>query len=418
MPRRALVVLVVVFAVTRGASAWLAAHPDVLAERDMTPSTDVAHYETAARSIIEDGSTAYVDSDFEYPPGTLPFIVLPDVLRAGHSFLVAFVLLMVLVDAAGFVALLLMAKRSGNLLGAWVWVLGVAALGPLVQLRLDLIPAVATIWAMQRTSVGAWTGAGAFLGIGIMAKLYPALLVPHTFILSRGRARFVIALAVAGAAFLVPFVADIPEVVHDVLGYHLQRGLQIESLGGSVIFLAGLFGYNGSEIVFNFGALHFSGGISDSIKSLSSAAALVAVGSCIWLATKARTARREVSVEIAFVAITLSVALGSVFSPQFMVWILALGAAVACFPDSKLGGISALLVALSVLTFILTLPFIYLGLIAGSNGPVLYLLTRNLVLLGIGVWSFVKIYRRVMTERAEQGSEPASGPSTPDLVSG
>ena len=397
--------MVVVFAVTRGASAWFAAHPDVLAERDMTPSSDVIRYESAVHSI-EDGSTPYVETDFEYPPGSLPFIVVPEVLRSGHSFLVAFILLMLVVDAAGFIALLLMTGRSGSLLGAWVWVLGLAALGPLVQLRLDLVPAVATIWAMERTSADDWTGAGAFLGIGAMAKLYPALLIPHALILSRARVRFVIAIVVTIAAFLVPIGPNIDEVARDVLGYHLQRGVQIESLGGSILFLAQLVGYEGSEVVFNFGALHFDGGISELVKTLSSAFALLGVGACIWLATRVRAAGREAYVEISFVAITLSVAFGSVFSPQFMIWIVALGAAaVACLPDSPLRAASAALVGVTILTSILTLPFFYPNLLAGAAEPALFLLARNLILLAIGIWSFVRVHRRIQVDRGvDQGA--------------
>lgn len=382
----------------------------------MTPGSDVIGYESALQSI-EDGASPYVETDFEYPPGSLPFIVVPEVLRSGHSFLVAFILLMLVVDAAGFIALLLMTGRSGSLLGAWVWVLGLAVLGPLVQLRLDLVPAVATIWAMERTSADDWTGAGAFIGIGAMAKLYPALLIPNALILSRARVRFVIAVVVTIAAFLVPIGPNIDEVARDVLGYHLQRGVQIESLGGSILFLAQLLGYEGSEVVFNFGALHFDGGFSELVKTLSSAFALLGVGACIWLATRVRAARREAYVEISLVAITLSVAFGSVFSPQFMIWIVGLAAAASCLPASPLRAPSAALVGVTILTSILTLPFFYPNLLAGAAEPVLFLLARNLILVAIGIWSFVRVHRRIQADRADHATEPANGPSTRDLAS-
>ena len=382
----------------------------------MTPGSDVIRYESAVQSI-EDGSSPYVETDFEYPPGSLPFIVVPEMLRSGHTFLVAFILLMLVVDAAGFIALLLMTGRSGSLLGAWVWVLGLAVLGPLVQLRLDLVPAVATIWAMERTSADDWTGAGAFLGIGAMAKLYPALLIPHALILSRARVRFVIAVVVTITAFLVPIGLNIDEVARDVLGYHLQRGVQIESLGASILFLAQLLGYEGSEVVFNFGALHFDGGISELVKTLSSAFALLGVGACIGLATRVRTARPRAYIEISLVAITLSVAFGSVFSPQFMIWIVGLAAAVACLPDSPLRAVSVALVGVTILTSILTLPFFYPNLLAGAAEPALLLLARNLILVAIGIWSFVRVHRRIQVDRANHETESASGPSTRGLAS-
>jgi uncharacterized membrane protein len=52
------------------------------------------------------------------------------------------------------------------------------------------VPAVATIWCLERAAAGRRRAAGAFLGFGCLAKLYPCLLLPAAIVIAPQRRRF------------------------------------------------------------------------------------------------------------------------------------------------------------------------------------------------------------------------------------
>src|SRR6266508_2469029 len=184
---RRLWVLIAVFLVTRVAMAFLAGNPQSYTRSGLPVTPYVYQCRDWGLQIVALGRTPYVGVPIEYPPGLLPFILFPAwMLQALHiPFLPSFVFLMMLADALGFIGVYRLATRWGSMLGPWLWVIGLPLLGPMVLLRLDLVPAVATIWCLQRAAAGRWTSAGAFLGFGIIAKIYPLFLLPAGIAIDR-----------------------------------------------------------------------------------------------------------------------------------------------------------------------------------------------------------------------------------------
>lgn len=407
MTRRPLLVLVF-FTVTRIASVWLAAHPDSYSAGGIVPASDVDLYRGWAEQMSDQGQGAYSDVKIEYPPGTLPFILAPEVVGE-QTYLVKFIAVMLLVDTAGFAGVLLLSRRWGSALGPWLWAILVPALGPTAYLRLDLVPAIATIWAVERAADRDWFTSGGALGFGVMAKLYPALFVPAALILSPRRWKLALGVASLVVVPLLPLLPSLKEMSDSVLGYHTGRGIQVESLWGAILFIVARSGGD-AAIEFNFGALHWAGSVADTLKPLSTVATLVTVGAASLLAFRHRDRPAQAFAEISFTVLAFALGFGSVFSPQFLLWLFALGACVACVPDTRLRIATLLLFPTALMTQVI-FPFLYPALLATETGPLIMLWARNLLVVAIAVGSFVLLLKRY--ENAG-----VTAPSTPDLVSG
>jgi hypothetical protein len=399
-----MVALLVVFLLTRVGGAWLADHP-IQYGRNVTG--DVELYEFWA-DHMEEGGKPYTDVPVQYPPGLLPFILAPETLRDLLSYRTSLIGLMFIVDALGLIGLVLIAYRHGSLLGPWIWVIAIPLIGPLVYLRLDLVPAVATIWAVERLSRGAWAGAGAWLGLGTAAKLYPALLLPAAFICSPKRRRFLVGACVVPALALLPFVLSPRGLIHYVLEYHAGRGVHIESSWGLLLLVSSKLGLNVS-VGFSAESFNVLSPLSSAVRILAVISTLLTIGVASWFA--ARVLRRGDVVGLTglmYATLAMSIALSTVFSPQFILWMLAPGAAALCSTGTSLRMPVLLLVPIAALTQWLY-PFEYGHLLAVDARGLLLLALRDLLVLASALLAFVLLWKnRNSKSRSTSGlAEPA-----------
>lgn len=398
-----LLVLAVAFVLTRTAGAWLADHPEQYG-RNIT--SDVGIYQYWADRIVE-GEAPYTRVPVEYPPGSLPFIMAPAWLSGPASYRTILIVLMAGVDAAGLVGLVLIARRWGSSLGPWLWTAVIPLLGPIVYLRLDIVPAVATIWAVERMSCGAWAGAGAWLAGGAVAKLYPAMLLPLGMITTRQRRRYILgAVAVVGLA-LLPFASAPRGLVSNVLEHHAGRDIHIESSWGALLLLLSKGGLDVS-VGFDAGSFNAVTAASSLVRIGAFTLAVLALGVATWFA--ARVVRRDDVTRLTalmYGTVSLIVGLSTVFSPQFVLWMLALGAAALCATGSSIRWPIMLLLPIAGLTQILY-PFRYEHLLAVDASGLMLLGLRNALVLATGIWTFTLLWRtRAPTPRVGLAPEPS-----------
>lgn len=408
MSRRLLWILVALFVVTRIPIAWLALNPPIYEQDGINAASDVELYQRWAIGMVETGLGAYSDVQIEYPPGSLPFILTPEILPEGVSYLTGFVVMMIVLDIGALFGLYLIAKRWGSWWGLVLWIIALPVLGPIAYLRLDLVPAVATIWAFERASANDWLGSGGWMGVAAIAKLYPLLFLPAGVILAVQRRRFAIAAAAVFVAPLLPLIPSIEGVVSSVLGYHMDRGIQVESLWGGLLFLAHKLG---SELFlgYTFGALHFAGDLADTFKTVATIASFAVLGIGTFLAFKGGSRdRAKTFAEVCFVVLVLSLVTGSVFSPQFLLWLLAIAATVGCMTDSRLRPFLFVLVPIMALSQAI-FPFLYNELLYAQDLPVTLLWIRNGLVVIVGVASTIRLwlgYRKAASDLSIP--EPAS----------
>lgn len=402
-----LVALVLAFVATRALTGYLADHPEHYGPPDSKVTGDSANYERWAGQILVLNLNAYSEFGMEYPPGSIPFMVVPGIEKPlDDSYRTRFVLLMILVDLVGLIALIALARRWGSSLGPWVWIAVIPLLGPISYNRLDLVPAVATILAVERFSARSWFGGGGWLGYGVVAKVYPALFLPVAFAAAR-RKQILLGAGVVIALFLMPYVGFLDDVYRNVLGYHAERGIQIESLWAFVLLFASKFGH-AIGINFSFGALHVDSSVAPFLEVASQALSLGFVLLGVWLANRARSAGRDVSgpelAGIMFMVMAGTMGVGSVFSPQFMVWLGAFAAAALCDKGTwlRVPGL-AVLPAAAMTQFIY--PFFYGRLVAVETPALVLLASRNFLVLFVAVETFL-----ALRGRATAAPAPATAP--------
>jgi len=398
MNRWVLSLLIVAFALTRLAMIHYADNPDSYPFAGAPFTADVDNvFHDAAHRITELGEEPYSEFDFPYPPGVIPFVVAPE-----HSwpdlggYRSGFIRLMALVDALGLVGVVVLARRWGSMVGPWLWVILFALLGPLVYVRLDLIPAVATVWALERASAGRWPGAGGWLGFGAIAKVYPAFLLPLAWSASppRARRRLLVAFVatIAATVFAVlAFVGGSPvEVFRDSLSTHAGRGLHIESTWGSLLLIADRFGLS-SPIESTLSTLHFSGGIA---RVLAPLALVLSVGAVVLgtLATPPDDDGFGLG-SASFATLGLLLGVGTVFSPQFVIWLTALGSITMCVRRPGIRFAVWLLVPIVVMTQFLY-PYQYHRILARDGWGLGVLAGRNLLVLLAGILALAAILRQ------------------------
>lgn len=386
-----LVALLLAFAISRAVVIWLTDDPSVYG--DVDPTSDVTIYQSWGDAVHVDGASPYADVHIEYPPGAVPFLVAPSTVSDdGGSYRLVFALLMAAVDLVGFGALYVMARRGGSAWALVAWVLVPPLLGPVLYARFDLVPAVAVILALERAQAGRWFGTGGWLGFGTLAKLVPGLLAPVAFIVAPRRRQVVFGFAVVSALMLLPYVGVVRSLTDSVLGYHGDRGVQVESLWGSLVLLGDHLGYD-AGVAFQFGAMDVYGPSVNLFKSLSNVLAVAGVAFGCFAAW--RWARRGDAADLAvamFGTLALTTGVGRVYSPQYTVWLLGVGVAALCLAGRRVRSSAVALVVVVALTAWI-FPPLFSPILGNELWAVLVLLARNLLTLVVGALAFVTLAR-------------------------
>ena len=385
MVRRPWVIVVVAFALTRALAGAPTATPSAFyPDGSADPSFEIANYAVWGNQMQDLHRWAYRDFDVEYPPGALAVANLPYAVSDEH-FEVAYIVQAVLFDALGLAAVYRLARRRRSWGGVVVWLALLPLLGAVTYSRLDVVVAATLAWALERAEAGRWGTSGAWLGLGVAVKLTPLLVLPAVVLVSPHRWRTALAAAAVAAAFVVPFAGELPELTDQVLGYHTDRGVHAESLWGSLALLARVSFDAEVGTVGAFGATDIVAAGAGALKTVANIAAVgVVLDSCL---NAARRVRRGDGAHLALVvaaATALLVAVGRVFSPQYLVWVVApIAVAVTVAPGRLRWSVASLAVAV-VLAHALY-PVFFDEYLDGQPAAVVAGVARNLAVLASGV---------------------------------
>jgi hypothetical protein len=381
---RRLLIVLVVFAATRGVAGYVAHHPEVYPDGSGDASSDVGIYQAWARQVQDEGLVPYRDFRVEYPPGSVAVADVP--YRVTHEhYRVAFIVQSVALDALGLVAMCRLARRRRSWWGVVAWLALLPLLGPVAYTRLDMAVAACIAWALERVEARRWSAAGAWLGLGTAIKLTPGLLLPAIVLAAPKRWRPALAAVAVGGLFVLPFLRDLPDLYDQVAGYHLDRGVHAESLWGSLALSARVVFGMTAEVLPAFGAEDVLTPFDDSLKLLSNIAALGVLVDSLLAAT--RRVRRGDGAHVVLVvagALTLLTAVGRVFSPQYLVWLVAVMAAALAVAPRALRW-AALLLTVAVGLAHLVYPVWFSDYLNVEGWAVGVGVVRNLAMLGAGL---------------------------------
>jgi hypothetical protein len=245
-------------------------------------------------------------------PAALPFL----------SYASAFFCLALVADAVVLGALLWDARDSGRLTGVWVWVWGVALGGPIVYARYDVMVTAVGVLALlalrRRPAL-----AGVLAGVGTLLKIWPLLLLIGV---PRGRptwrAWLGAAATVAGGAAL--FAATMPGAF-SFLTFQKDRGTEVESLGATVFHVGRHFGWHGTARM-HYGSVEFLGPHVHAVSAAALGLSVLAFCWLLWWRLRARRFSVSTPYDAAFATLLVFTTTSRVISPQYMVWLIGIGA--------------------------------------------------------------------------------------------
>jgi hypothetical protein len=376
------------------------------------------HYANA----LADGQLPYRDVQVEYPPLAFAVILPPRVVASDYEgYTDAFSGLMGVCLAAAAAATAAAAGCLGRsrlaqaAAGASV-ALGPALAGSVSLTRFDLWPVAlvaGALWALSARRDGT---AGVLLGLGIAAKLWPALALPAVLAVALRRGTFGRATTGALLGAGVPFAFALglsPAGLWHALSLQGGRPLQVESLAASALVSLDKLGAGGPyAVVTSSGSQNLTGswvGVAGVLSTLALVAVLVGA---MVLGARAVLRARDDRVAISEVArwtlcaVAAGIAFGHVLSPQFVLWLLPFPLLVA----GRRGMLLALLTAVALLLTLEEFPGRYWQYAAGFDGGVTALvLVRDLVLVSIAVAAAVPGPR--VRAVAEPSRSPSPAPS-------
>jgi hypothetical protein len=328
---------------------------------------------------LAQGGLPYREVFFEYPPLAAPAIALPGLAGTdAGTFRAAFAGWTLLLAAATVMLCAALAGRTG---GSARRALLAAALmpilcGALVRTHFDLAPVALLLGALALVGTGRPRLGMAVLGAAVMTKGFPLVAAPPALAWIAARSGPRQALASAGALagvvalLAVAVLAVSPGGALDALDYQLVRPVQVESLAASI-----LAPFDPEPV-----QSHRSDGLSHPAADAVAAALTAVLVALLVLITRwaGRAGDRRGLVLASLTAVLALVALGRVLSPQYMLWILPLGALALAWRRHALAGAIGAAAVLTQLEF----PSRYVDLLQQEPFPLALVAARNIALVG------------------------------------
>jgi hypothetical protein len=289
----------------------------------------------------------------EYPPLTLLLFSLPLVLplafyQVGFAFIMSALMLLT------YLLILRYGQRGGAVAFLVYIVIGACAL---VQMRYDLLPALLTLLSVLAARKRRWTVAYIALAAGVLLKIYPILLLPALFIAEQ-RSKRLMSIPTTTALRQLPAqlwrtlreclhwqwwnsllffgmiiiitglfaLLDFQNAVISQISYFLERPIQIESSGATLLWLAHLGGM-GWTILYTFGSINLNTSLNSLISPLFSGLFILGVIFVFWLQWQNKLDLIQTIIALTLVFIST----GKVFSPQYLIWLIPLLAYAGAF---------------------------------------------------------------------------------------
>ena len=366
---------------------------------------------------VLDGGLPYRDVFLEYPPLAAPAIGLPGLLGTGEEvFRWAFAGWTFLLASAVVILCGALAARTGGdahraLLAAALMPL---LCGSLVRTHFDLAPVGLLLGALLLLATGRPRSGMAVLGLAAMTKGFPLVAAPVALAwlaarvdrrtLVQSAAALLAALALpAGAA-----VAVSPDGAWDAVTYHVERPVQVESLPASGVLLLDELGAGQADSVQS----HRSDGLEHpAAGTLALVCLAVMLGVLAFVTSRGRGDGRQL-VLASLTAVAAFASLGKVLSPQYMLWLVPLGALAFAW---RLHALAAATAAAAVLTQI-EFPARYFDLVGREPFPVAVVALRNLVLLAVLLLALRALGAARHQDLLERDRPPARVPLDQDGV--
>jgi len=365
----------------------------------LTWAVDPIAYRDSGQSLLA-GLMPYRDFTFEYPPLALLPMVLPQFLAGGEGSMEAyrwlFLLQNTLISCGIAAALAWLALRGwtpgspSRVLAAYA--LLVVAVAPLVAWRYDILVGLFVVLAVLATVRDRPTLAGLALGLGALAKVYPAFLLPVFLVRHLARreglaaVRMLTGFLVPVALVMLPLIMVGGRAALYFVDWQQARGVEIESVVSGVVLLAHLaFGANATAN-HAFNSWQISSPLADVLASplpILTLVSLALVFAAAFAGFRAEhgaapTAQGDLLSACLMAVLLVVILTNKVLSPQYLVWLIPL----AALRPMREAVLLALVGGLTLAIFLLNWP----QLLALDAGMIVLLNVRNVLLLILLLW--------------------------------
>ncbi|MEV6807859.1 glycosyltransferase family 87 protein [Streptomyces sp. NPDC051132] len=338
--------------------------------------------------VLAHGSFPDHDTLWQYPPGTGAVLLAPGLLP-GLTYFQSFVLLTLAVDALTAAALVRAGTAAGrSLLGAALWTGGLPLLLHLPLARYDVQVTALAVLSLLVSARSPRAG-GVFGALGALVKVWPALVLLGT---PRGRpTRTAWASAVWTGAGCLAVLSVFFTHPLSFLREQGGRGVQVESLGGTVLSLARHAGWPG-RTRYQYGAVELVGPHVHAVAAVSLALSALSLGLLVLWRVRARRWSEATPYDAALSAVLLFTVTSRVISPQYMIWLIGLAAVCLTSRHTSQRPVAALVLAASALSTV-AFPVYYREVVDGTWAGCLLMLARNGLLAAAAVLSFARLWR-------------------------
>jgi uncharacterized membrane protein len=347
---------------------------------------DLFVYRSYAAAFL-DGLLPYRDVAFEYPPLAAPAIGLPGIAGTGaESYKWTFALVTLVLAACVLLLVRALARRTGGDERVAVLTVALAPLltGAMIRTHFDLLPVAMTLAALVLILRERPVAGFAVLGLATMTKGFPIVVAPVAlaWLVARGEGRAALrgacALAAVAAVLAGLAVAASPSGALDAIRYQTDRPVQIESLPAVGIRAIEALGGRQATAVQSFKSDGLEHPAASALTAISAFLCVAFIALFVVSAARSRGDPRVLTLG-SLAAITAFATFGKVLSPQYLLWVMPLGALALAWRRWVL---AAAVGVATLLTFV-EFPSRYFQLVDGRPFAVTVVILRDLVLVAV-----------------------------------
>ena len=337
---------------------------------DAGPRGDVVNFYDHAMAV-KSGSLPYTDFEFEFPPVSIVFFMIPALFTTDlDAYCWIFAMMCAGLMAVAVHCIMRMApdERTRYYAAMLFSVLVLLYLTESVK-KFDSIVMSISVISLFLFSREKWYLAYGLMAVATFTKLYPCMFLPlmaaYNIMSGRGGIEAVwkgiLSCLVVIAALFIPMwaVGISPLDSLSFLGFHEDRGFQVESTVATVIEALGLIGLTDMWIVDAHNTHDVAGPLADALVQYWSLMIVVVVVAV--LAFSVRSMHRSGSdldvgrLSMAFLLVCIAFVLtNKVFSTQYMMWLFPFFAMLLYVPelDGKARRLMAMMIVMQILCIV------------------------------------------------------------------